>query len=391
MKLQCLTAPAGQSETYSGSHMQSTGYYGAIPFTLIIPSAQTIEVGQAGLFQGCEIQQAGLNTQTSATYRSLANTVAAMAGTAITLGASGNGTGDNAEVRDTTIIGFNTGIYSHNNSDIKITNVMDDSTRCADIQNESLGVATIKDFYCYPLLTREVAPAQRSFFLGDIAASAGGYAATLCDVSAITGCTSCTSGSTCPQTGDTVWISNPQGTESTGGRWTLGSCTGSPPTCYLSGSNSGHLSATGTFAAGVTQISSVPANSITVTQTSQGTPYGLYAPDDLIRLGFSSTTVPQVGQIVSVTGFTANDTPEANGVWQVQNVGPGSPPQWIELHNSVMVNPCQNGTNTPCASGAKIEWGYPSVGQTVTGAGIAPGTTVTRVWPAPTRYFFTSV
>jgi hypothetical protein len=47
-----------------------------------------------------------------------------------------------------------------------------------------------------------------------------------------------------------------------------------------------------------------------------------------------------------------------------------------------MVNPCQNGTNTPCASGAKIEWGYPSVGQNVTGAGIAPGTTVTRVWPA---------
>lgn len=59
MKLQCLTAPAGQSENSAG---QSQGDYNSIPFTLIVPSTQTILLGQASQLQGCEIQQAGLHT-----------------------------------------------------------------------------------------------------------------------------------------------------------------------------------------------------------------------------------------------------------------------------------------------------------------------------------------
>jgi hypothetical protein len=392
MKLKCLTAPAGQSETLSGSHMQSTGYYGAIPFTLVYPYSQTIQLGQAAQFQGCEVQQFGLNTQTTATYRSLATTVGRLAGTAITFGASGDGTGDNAEVRDTTIIGFNTGIYSNKNSNIKITNVMDDSTRCADIQNESLGVATITDFYCYPLLTRNIMAAQSSFFLTNIADNTHGvYRATLCPTG-IPGCSVCTSGMDCPMDGDTVWISNPQGAESTGGRWSLLNCSGTPLACDLVGSNSTlpNPTANGTFAAGATQISSMPSNSAMVTRTTGPTPYGNGAPDFLIRLtisGMVGTVPPTAGQIASVTGFTANDTPEANGVWQIQNVDTvNMPPQWIELHNSVIINKCGGGGSSQpnCPMAAEVKWGYPSVGQGVTAADgkIPSGTTVTRVWPA---------
>ncbi len=192
MKLQCLSAPAGQSEASVSGQWQPTGYYGAIPFTLIVPYSQTILVGQAAQFQGCEVQQAGLDTPpttTGPTYRYLENGVgggggvASFAGTAIVLGNGSDGTGDNAEVRDTTIIGFNTGIYSRGNSDIKITNVIDDSTRCLDIQKEDQGVATGTDIYCYPEMTRQVENSGNNvglinLFASNISANSGVYRVT---------------------------------------------------------------------------------------------------------------------------------------------------------------------------------------------------------------------
>jgi hypothetical protein len=263
MKLQCLSAPAGQSEALIEGNWQPTGYYGAIPFTLIVPSSQTILVGQAGQFQGCEIQQAGLDTPPSnPTYRTLENGaggygdtggVASFAGTAITLGNGTSGTGDNAEVRDTTIIGFNTGIYSQGNSDIKLTNVIDDSTRCFDIQKEDQGVATVSGLYCYPEMTRQVT----SGFVNIADNGSGIYRVTLCILVACggTGTYACTANQNCPMTGDTAWITDPAGAESSEGRWSL-SCDGtsSTPTTYcdLVGSQSGSLSGTGTFAMGVT-------------------------------------------------------------------------------------------------------------------------------------------
>lgn len=415
MKLQCLTAPAGQAELISGTKALPSGYYGDIPFTLIIPSTQTILLGQASQLQGCEIQQAGLATPpttTGPTYQNLVHGTtgtggtASLAGTAITLGSvasSPNGTADNAEVRDTAIIGFNTGIYSNGNSDIKIDNVTDDSTRCVDLEKEIQGVATIDGLYCYGDMSRQVAHQLTgggsynvdlvNLFVSNVVTNGtAGYTITFttpCSTSDTTGdATDCNN---YPIGGDTGWLTDPGGMESAKGRWALTNCATSstPAHCDLNGLNTSSVGGIATFDAGAKQIVSLPPNSAGLSLIQQGMVFGYNSQNHLIKIRVVPTVsgVPPNGAMVVLSGLTSDNAPEVNGTWIVTNSD--TTHFTFELQGSVFVNTCGGGGSQPSCSGT-VSWGYPSVGQNVSGAGIASGTTVTIVWPTQNIVFLSN-
>src|SRR5262249_17742288 len=154
---------------------------------------------------------------------------------------------------------------------------------------------TISDLYCYSLLTRQVVNGSNrnvaivNQFISNVAPSGGPgspYTVTLCSSSTCSGAPPFGMGQNCPADGDIPWRTDPNGAESAKGRWTLENCTGSPTTtqCDLTNSSSGALTALGTFASGVTQISSVPTSMTKASAAAAGGHYGFNNQNHLIRL-----------------------------------------------------------------------------------------------------------
>ena len=309
LTLSCPMAPQGQAESVSGS---PTGDYTIVPYTLIYPNGQTIKLNQSAEI-GCNLESGigtgigdyGINvscggvTSTPACtppqdVRDLLTNVAGFAGTGITC------TGDKCKVLNSTIVGFDKGIYSSGNSDLDFSNLYVDANTCFDMNGVTVGIASLVNTHCYGLATRLLSFSFPEYQIEHIADNGAGlYQVTLANnVPQSGGCPTTSGNLICPQVGDTVWVTDPVTARSTEQRWTVQAVNyGANTTIDLKNSQSAATTiSSATFTKGTTEIFNVCSGSPCVMPQSIA-----------------------VGQVISGTGISANSI-WVVATWPAQNI-----------------------------------------------------------------------
>jgi hypothetical protein len=218
MTLRCLNAhndlPINSSGVPNGDHVN-------IPYLLLIPSTQTINLstsGSGGTIDGCNVENNSVYatanpTSTSCCYQDLLTITNAFGGTGVTCA------NDGCTFRNGMIMGFTTGFTATGFDTVNIENVNVDATNCYNLKNSHLVVGQFLNFGCYSLLTAEQSAGLQVLGIQSVTNNGGSYQITLYSA--------CVDGTNnCPRTGNTVWIGRPaSGNAVTGAESLAGICT----------------------------------------------------------------------------------------------------------------------------------------------------------------------
>ncbi len=125
--------------------------YTATPGSLIVASGHTIRMSQGSALDGLVVRRQGLIPV--ATLADAYTEIAAMAGTAITIGTSiGTDVAPDVTLRNLFILGFNQAIYSNGNGRLRVENVSGDNINGVHIDN-SQDISRVIRTHFWPFLT----------------------------------------------------------------------------------------------------------------------------------------------------------------------------------------------------------------------------------------------
>lgn len=249
-----------------GTGTTSTGDFTTIRNAWILGPSATITPSNRSQIDRCNILESALATAAAPTsHQNLETNVAAFTGTAI------NAVSDGFTLSNSAVYGFANGISSNLIRDLNLSNVNFDDVRCVDLENQRGGGAIeFTNINCLPYTTGTLTFTQTNQAISTIADCGGANAGLLC----VNLASPCTIGTTCPNTGQTVWVNAITSAQSAAGGWTVTRLSTSQ--FLLQGSSSAGLSAgltvtgtTGGVSNRVTALSSVaqlyPGQSITGT------------------------------------------------------------------------------------------------------------------------------
>lgn len=194
-----------------------SGDFTTINNAWILGPSATIAPGNRSQIDRCNVLESALATASApGSHQDLETNVANFTGTAI------SATSDGFSLTNSAVIGFSDGISASSIRDLSLNNVNFDDVLCVDLENQRGGGAiALTNINCLPYATGAVTVMSTSITqsilaISTIADCGGANAGLLCvNLSA-----ACTVGSTCPNTGQTVWVNGITSAQSAAGRWT---------------------------------------------------------------------------------------------------------------------------------------------------------------------------